>query len=157
MSQCSSYHAETGEARCWGTREMDPCSCGGDQRQCSFYPEVRERAERAGIRMNRTLPQQLRTIEARYKRMAPQTRSLIHQAASEIERLQAALDEKAERSADVEQKRHGHWIEDGDVQICSECGEEHEWADYRAPYCDSCGAKMDMVTDCNQVKDGDGE
>ena len=46
-------------------------------------------------------------------------------------------------TADVEEVRHGRWIEDGDVQICSECGEEHEWADYRAPYCDICGAKMD--------------
>lgn len=39
--------------------------------------------------------------------------------------------------------RHGHWIEDGDCQICSECGEEHCWDEYRAAYCDSCGAKMD--------------
>lgn len=46
-------------------------------------------------------------------------------------------------TANVEEVRHGRWIEDGDVQICSECGEEHEWADYRAPYCDICGAKMD--------------
>lgn len=38
--------------------------------------------------------------------------------------------------------RHGYWKEDGDIQICSECGEEHCWADYRAPYCETCGAKM---------------
>ena len=26
---------------------------------------------------------------------------------------------------------------------CNEvCSEEHEWEDYRAPYCDTCGAKM---------------
>lgn len=143
MSQCRSYHTETGEARCWGTKEMDPCSCDGDQRRCSFYDYLRERAAREYPRINKTLPQQLRIAEAGYRRMAPHMRSLIHQAASEIERLQAALDERTREAADVEQKRHGHWIEDGDVQICSECGEEHEWADYRAPYCDSCGAKMD--------------
>ena len=95
MDMCSSYHTETGEARCWGTREMDPCSCGGDRRQCSFYPEVREQAEREHPRMNRTLPEQLRAMEAGYKRMSPHARSLIQQAASEIERLQAALEEKA--------------------------------------------------------------
>lgn len=40
--------------------------------------------------------------------------------------------------------KYGHWIEDGSgVVICSECGEEHEWQDYRATYCDCCGAKMD--------------
>ena len=38
---------------------------------------------------------------------------------------------------------HGRWIEDGSTQICSVCGEEHECENYRAPYCDTCGAKMD--------------
>ena len=52
-------------------------------------------------------------------------------------------------AADVAPVVHGHWIEDGDYQICSECGEEHCWDEYRAAYCDSCGAKMDG-------KDGDG-
>ena len=39
---------------------------------------------------------------------------------------------------------HGRWLEDNGVQICSNCGEEHEWADYRASWCDCCGAKMDL-------------
>lgn len=38
---------------------------------------------------------------------------------------------------------HGHWVEDEDTQTCSNCGEEHEWGDYRASFCDTCGAKMD--------------
>ena len=38
--------------------------------------------------------------------------------------------------------RRGRWIDEDGIQICSECGEEHEWEDYRAPYCDTCGAKM---------------
>lgn len=39
---------------------------------------------------------------------------------------------------------HGRWIKDeSGVICCSECGEEHEWEDYRAPYCDTCGAKME--------------
>lgn len=45
-------------------------------------------------------------------------------------------------SADVAEVRRGRWIEEDGIQICSECGEEHEWEDYRAPYCDTCGAKM---------------
>ena len=47
-------------------------------------------------------------------------------------------------AADVEPVRHGRWIEDGDYQICSNCGEEHAWDEYRASYCDVCGAKMDL-------------
>lgn len=41
--------------------------------------------------------------------------------------------------------RHGHWIEDGDVQVCSECGAEHGWDEYRASFCEDCGAQMDEV------------
>lgn len=46
-------------------------------------------------------------------------------------------------AADVAPVVHGRWLEEDGIQICSECGEEHEWEDYRAPYCDTCGAKMD--------------
>ena len=45
--------------------------------------------------------------------------------------------------ADVVEVRHGHWVEDGEYQVCSECGEEHHWDEYRATYCEDCGAKMD--------------
>lgn len=45
-------------------------------------------------------------------------------------------------AADVTPVRRGRWIEEDGTQICSECGEEHEWENYRAPYCDTCGAKM---------------
>ena len=46
-------------------------------------------------------------------------------------------------AADVAEVVHAYWIEDGDTQICSNCGEEHEWDAYRASFCDTCGAKMD--------------
>lgn len=46
-------------------------------------------------------------------------------------------------TADVEEVKHGYWIEDDEYQVCSECGEEHHWDEYRATYCEDCGAKMD--------------
>ena len=46
-------------------------------------------------------------------------------------------------SVDAVEVRHGEWIEEDGIQICSECGEEHEWEDFRATYCDNCGALMD--------------
>lgn len=70
--------------------------------------------------------------------------SMMGKAISEIKEFNGA-DMPA---ADVAPVRHGHWIEEGDCQICSECGEEHCWDEYRSAYCDSCGAKMDG-------KDGD--
>ena len=50
-------------------------------------------------------------------------------------------------AAEVEQVRHGHWIEASGYQICSECGEEHAWDEYRASYCEDCGARMDGGAD----------
>lgn len=47
---------------------------------------------------------------------------------------------------------HSRWLEDNGVQICDNCGEEHEWADYRASWCDCCGARMDL-----DEKGGDSE
>lgn len=44
---------------------------------------------------------------------------------------------------DAVEVRHGKWIDEDGIQICSECGEEHEWEDFRATYCDNCGALMD--------------
>lgn len=31
-------------ARCFGTKDQDPCGCGGDRTKCDFYPEIREEA-----------------------------------------------------------------------------------------------------------------
>lgn len=62
MKKCNSYHTQTkrryeynpitGEPTghdvevgvCWGTKEMDQCSCNGDRTKCDFYPEIREKA-----------------------------------------------------------------------------------------------------------------
>lgn len=47
--------------------------------------------------------------------------------------------------ADVAEVKHGKWIKDeGGFVICSNCGEEHCWGEYKAPYCNQCGAKMDL-------------
>lgn len=53
----------------------------------------------------------------------------------------------AVKPLETETGRHGRWIEDGDCQICSECGAEHSWIDYRASFCEDCGAKMDKEAD----------
>lgn len=74
-------------------------------------------------------------------------------------------------AADVVPARHGQWVPDkkdvewGNYLIhyrCSECKErphfdKDKYKFILSPYCPNCGARMDMVTDCNQVKDGDRE
>lgn len=49
---------------------------------------------------------------------------------------------------------HGRWIKDGDYFVCSECGEEHAWADYRATYCEDCGAKMEKKAERREEREG---
>ena len=51
MSNCSCYHPiiyskhpPIYRDECWGTKEREECSCGGDERKCNFYPEKRQAA-----------------------------------------------------------------------------------------------------------------
>ena len=49
-------------------------------------------------------------------------------------------------TTDVQEVKYGKWnTDESGVVICSECGEEHEWQDFRPSYCDMCGAKMKGV------------
>ena len=43
---CDSYTTYYGESRCLGTKEVETCSCGGDESNCDFYPEKRKAAEK---------------------------------------------------------------------------------------------------------------
>ena len=40
---CHAYHTGWGRPVCYGTKEREECTCGGDMRKCDFYEEVRER------------------------------------------------------------------------------------------------------------------
>ena len=43
---CDSYTTYSGESRCLGTKEVETCSCEGDESKCDFYPEKRKAAEK---------------------------------------------------------------------------------------------------------------
>lgn len=45
MILCDAYH----DGFCWGTKEIDPCSCDGDRTKCSFYPDVLEKAKKQEV------------------------------------------------------------------------------------------------------------
>ena len=77
----------------------------------------------------------LRAVTRRYGACrSPAQNRLLDEIRNEIRRAPAA---------DVAEVVHAYWIEDGDTQICSNCGEEHEWDAYRASFCDTCGAIME--------------
>lgn len=48
QTNCKCYHAEKNFLGkigvCWGTKECEACSCGGDEAKCDFYDYVRDRS-----------------------------------------------------------------------------------------------------------------
>ena len=42
MARCTCYHQHGLKFLCYGTKEMEECSCGGDTSKCNFYPEKRK-------------------------------------------------------------------------------------------------------------------
>lgn len=44
MEKCGCYFEDYDRPECWGTKERDVCSCGGDKTKCNFYPEIKEEA-----------------------------------------------------------------------------------------------------------------
>ena len=79
MDKCKCYHQQeafrniynpltggtmrqkTSVGVCWGTREKDECTCGGDKSKCNFYPKEEE--PRAFPRDNSGLKEALNVIE----------------------------------------------------------------------------------------------
>ena len=80
-------------------------------------------------------------VEGRMKEYI-EREALLHKIRWASSAEEAVMSVRRIPAADVTPVRHGRWLEEDGIQICSECGEEHEWEDYRAPYCDTCGAKM---------------
>ena len=45
MEKCNCYHEEYNRIECWGTKERETCSCGGDETKCDFYSQKRASAQ----------------------------------------------------------------------------------------------------------------
>ena len=42
MARCDCYFQHGLKFLCYGTKEVEECSCGGDESKCDFYPEKRK-------------------------------------------------------------------------------------------------------------------
>lgn len=58
MAKCDCYFQHGTKFLCYGTKEREECSCGGDESKCNFYPEKRKQKM-----ANEKLLSQLSTIE----------------------------------------------------------------------------------------------
>lgn len=82
MNKCDCYHKETlvvgyefpnlpvrkAIGVCYGTKEREECTCGGDKHRCNFYPEKRE--EREPVKVYHTYIDQLEGLKAHCEDMA---------------------------------------------------------------------------------------
>ena len=46
MAKCDCYYQHGMKFLCYGTKEMEECSCNGDTSKCNFYPEKRNQKTR---------------------------------------------------------------------------------------------------------------
>ena len=46
--------------------------------------------------------------------------------------------------ADVQEVKHGRWVNHGSFEVCSVCGEEQYGHDNGRYYCPNCGSCMDL-------------
>ena len=42
VGECQSHYIEYNKECCWGTKEREHCTCGGDPTKCNFYPEKKK-------------------------------------------------------------------------------------------------------------------
>lgn len=59
--------------------------------------------------------------------------------------IQNALDGSSPDFESIEEPKTGHWIIDGCIEMCDQCGERREFPHWN--YCPNCGAKMERGND----------
>lgn len=72
--------------------------------------------------------------------------ALIHELKDELCFYPALVRKAIERQPVIESKeeKHGRWICDAEVHICSKCSCAFNLLPIFAHYCPNCGAKMDL-------------
>lgn len=73
MSKCKSWHEAHppragADGVCYGTKECEPCACGGDETKCDFYPEKRQ-SEKSELE---AAQEKIRQLERQIDRMLMQ-------------------------------------------------------------------------------------
>lgn len=125
MAKCSCYYQHGLKTVCYGTKEMEVCSCGGDESKCNFYPEKRKPK----------MATEKRYIDAN---------ALLEFALNRYNKTIIPSDIESFPTVDAVKVVHGRWenITGGMVVLgdCSECK-------VRQPvigtnYCNNCGADM---------------
>ena len=156
MAKCDCYFQHGLKFLCYGTKEMEECSCGGDKSKCDFYPEKRQQKPKAKRQIVDV--QEAKTfIDANW----PNDPLLKQIAFNLLDKLP---------KVDTVEVVHGEWLYDSGSEsyFCSACKEfalstskdvpqfDYDWEEnlryshseiiyeeHLTNYCPECGAKMD--------------
>lgn len=142
MAKCDCYYQHGMKFLCYGTKEMEECSCGGDTNKCNFYPEKRKpkKAVTRLIDIGKRMEEWNELCKIHFPNMPLQPLHLFLLKAPTVYAVEPA---------------HGEWEfgELGPVGAevkCTNCGWGCEnvdpvlWIDYPGHrFCGACGAKMD--------------
>lgn len=149
MDKCNCYHENYNRSECWGTKEREECSCGGDETKCNLYPEKRASAQVGKVIEDfRNRKQEYTYQETKDQfEMAWLTNAYIGMCESSdmdnvIKALEKQIPKKVIRYSDDE----------SDHVFCPNCNEcigsnEIIWDDFyhrgwSAMYCQECGQAM---------------
>lgn len=57
MAKCDCYYQQGMHFRCFGTKNIERCNCGGDTAKCDFYPEKRNPKKTVVVDMSTLMTQ----------------------------------------------------------------------------------------------------
>ena len=154
MAKCDCYHQHGMKFLCYGTKEMEECSCGGDTSKCDFYPEKRKAKDQTMANEKRLID--ANALKSEYEWLLsvvnPCSKNEIRDA---IERIEKAP------TVDAVEVVHGRWEDEYGGKYanpryrCSVCKERalykferdllDNWKEVQAltPHCPFCTAKLD--------------
>ena len=129
MAKCDCYYQHGMKYLCYGTKEMEECSCGCDTSKCDFYPEKRNQ---------KTMANEKRLIDVN---AIPESATAISTDGRLFVAWSAIVEAPTVAAVEVV---HGWWMPGNkanpQMPVCSSC---KSFATRKSNYCPNCGAKMD--------------
>lgn len=129
MAKCDCYFQHGSKFLCYGTKEMEECSCGGDKSKCDFYPEKRQQKPKTK-RQIVDVQEAKNFIDANWPN-DPLLKRIVFNLLDKLPKV------------DTVEVVHGRWIDAreycGDY-LCSNC--DALYGTNKFNYCPHCGADM---------------
>ena len=149
---CNCYHETDrfkpySDGECWGTKEKDPCNCGGDKSRCEYYPE------KPSLTCGNTEPipdlEKVLCVDNSNPTITPivDIHKIIDDAMEKKDRAVHILILPTSTSVNVTpySNENSRWIDNGlNGYECPECHGINDWASLYCPICGATVAKPEV-------------